>query len=186
MRYIFIIFVLIVGISVSAFATTETDEEKLFHVREAFIYNFLKFVQWPKEHPYSKTSEATICIVGDHPFVENFVQQTRHLPPNLRVNVQEPASDNILPNCTILFIGQDAQARIPSLLSYTPHHPILTVSEADKFVDNGGIIEIVMVGKGVGLFRQDRINLRINLKKAESCGLNIDARLLQIAAEVIQ
>ncbi len=48
------------------------------------------------------------------------------------------------------------------------------------------MIEIVHSANTVGLFSKDKVNLRINLGTANASGLFIDARLLQIAAEVIK
>lgn len=150
-----------------------------YRVRAAFIYNFLKFVKWPDTH--SSTGKTNVCITGDREFAEYF----RHLP-NPAINVISPAPTGDIPSCHILFIGETEEATAASIVAHASHHAVLSISEARNFADNGGIIEIVKVDKTVGLFSQDKVNLRINLKTAESSGLDIDARLLQVAAEVIK
>lgn len=91
-----------------------------------------------------------------------------------------------IPSCHLLFIGKDDDANLNTILSHTRHKAILTISEIKNFADQEGIIEIATASMQVGLFSKDKVNLRINLRAARDDGLNIDARLLQIAAEIIK
>ena len=157
-----------------------------YRIKVAFFYNFLKFVDWPGEDSPRKTSKANVCITGDSKFAEYLrtLQDNKKQP--LTITVNSLATDSNTASCHILLIGKTEEEHIVSILAHTRHHPVLSISEASNFADNGGIIEIVRTDKSIGLFSQDKINLRINLKAAQSSGLNIDARLLQIAAEVIK
>lgn len=186
MRRIFNIFILIISLSISCIATADGDQETVFRVREGFIYNFLKFVKWPDTHSFYKAGKANICIVGDHPFAEHFISRRIGHTQDIAINVREPASYEAIPSCHILFVGKTVDDQIAAILTYAQHHPVLTISEIASFADHGGIIEIATVDKQVGLFSKDKLNLRINLKTATTDGLAIDARLLQIAQEIVK
>lgn len=177
--FIIIALCLLVSSTPAAYADSDRNLSE-YHVRAAFIYNFLKFVTWPDTH--SPKDKANVCIIGDAEFA--------HFLPSLQstvgINVISPIPTEDMARCHVLFIGREEETNAASIVAHVGHHAILSISEAKNFANNGGIIEIVKVDKSVGLFSQDKINLRINLKTAESSGLNIDARLLQIAAEVIK
>lgn len=133
-----------------------------------------------------KSSEMTkVCIAGDKDFAEYFRKLQAAHKQGITIRISELLSYSEIPTCQLLLIGRNEEENAVSLLAYINRHPVLSISEAKNFADNGGIIEIVRVDKNVGLFSQDKINLRINLKAAEIVDLSIDARLLQIAVEVI-
>jgi len=170
-----------------AVADEEADKSIAdYRVKIAFIYNFLKFVDWPGDSSPKKTNTANVCIIGDKGFSEYFKSFQSSHKQNLVLNIDDAAHGNTIASCHILYIGKDEEDNITTILASAKHHPVLSISEASGFADNDGIIEIVKVGKSVGLFSKDKINLRINLKTADADGLVIDARLLQIAAEVIK
>lgn len=165
----------------------EQDEATIqYKIKIAFLYNFLKFVDWPGDNAPKKTNSATICIIGDRQFSNYFRELQSSHKQDLAITINDTVTAKDIPSCNILYIGHDEEDNAATLLSYAKGHPVLSISEARDFADNGGIIEMVRVGKSVGLFSKDKLNLRINLKTAEADNLNIDARLLQIASGVIK
>ena len=54
---------------------------------------------------------------------------------------------------------------------------VLTVGEADDFLDDGGVINFVM--------QDDRIQFHISRKAANDAGLRISSRLLSVARRVV-
>ncbi len=175
------------GAFLPALADDETDKSaNEYRIKIAFIYNFLKFVDWPGDNAPKKSNVATVCITGDKEFSSYFKTFQESHTQSLTININDSASGSVLNSCNILFIGKNQEDNAHSILAYVKHHPVLSISEAKDFADEGGSIEIVRVGKSVGLFYKDKINLRINARTAAEDGLTIDARLLQIAAEVIK
>src|SRR5690606_415551 len=45
-------------------------DNKEYLVKAAFIYNFVKFVEWPGEKNISKQSNINICVMGNSPMIE--------------------------------------------------------------------------------------------------------------------
>ena len=71
-------------------------------------------------------------------------------------------------------IGFDFEAgRIDELLAGLRHKPVLTVSDADDFTKQGGIIQLRLVDR--------KIRFEINVDAAERAGLNISSKLLSLA-----
>lgn len=180
-------------VCLSTFAPATIAEERLeksakeYQVKAAFLYNFVKFVEWPGVQALQQTHAANICIIGDEEFggiAATIFKQASSA--QLALNVKLDVSGVDLRSCHVLFISRLEEGHVPSLLASMRSQPVLTVSDAKGFADKGGIIEMVKTEKTIGLFSKDKINLRINLKAAEAEGLRIDADLLKIAAEVIR
>lgn len=158
-----------------------------YRARIAFLYSFLKFVEWPGDNSPRKTGKAVICIRGDRDFSAYLAALPDRKESALKLEVRELSSgDTGVSTCHILFIGSGAEDNIAGILALVKNYPVLTVSKADDFADNGGIMEIMKAGRKVGLFSQSKVNLRINIKVSEAVNLRVDARLLQIADEVIK
>jgi hypothetical protein len=168
-------------------ADDDTDKSaKEYQVKAAFLYNFIKFAQWPGAQSLTQTHAANICIVGTNTFGNALNLFKQASTTQLALNVIHITSNSQIPSCHVLFISGSEEERVSSLLGIAKSYPILTVSEIKGFVEQGGIIEMVKTEKSIGLFSKDKINLRINVKLAESEGLRLDAQLLEIAAEVIK
>jgi len=78
--------------------------------------------------------------------------------------------------CDILFISRSAGDRPEEILARLKNRPILTVSDAERFVERGGMIRFVT--------DRSRIRLQINPEAAEAAHLTISSKLLRVA-EVI-
>ena len=138
-----------------------------YRVKAAYLYNFLKFVEWP---PEAGSGPLTICIAGRNPFGMVLHEMVRGEVVNgrgvgARV-ILEPE-----PGCHVLFVPEGAALR--AYLRWAIGRPVLTVGESRTFIDQGGIVS----------FYLDRGNVRfeINPGAAERAGLRISARLLQLA-----
>jgi len=78
--------------------------------------------------------------------------------------------------CDILFINRSAGAQTGGDTARLKNRPILTVSDADRFAERGGMIRFVT--------DRSRIRLQINPEAAEAAHLTISSKLLRVA-EVI-
>jgi len=58
----------IVCLTAPVYPKTESAQYKEYEIKAAFIYNFLKFVEWPKEKQTFSHNEITIGILGQDPF----------------------------------------------------------------------------------------------------------------------
>ena len=156
-----------------------------YRVRIAYIFSFMKFVEWPEEVSPIKAGKTEICIYGDNDFRKYLDAISKTTNSKLPIEVRE-VSPSSLAQCHLLFIGNDVDDNANTLTNLAKKYPILTISEINNFADRGGIVEIIKVSKNVGLFSQDKVNLRINMRNSEAVNLVIDARILQVATELIK
>jgi hypothetical protein len=87
--------------------------------------------------------------------------------------IKHISENEVLSGCAILFISSSENSQLNGILSKTGSLPILTVGEADSFLENGGIINFML--------REGKIHLAINLKAAQKANLQISSKLLSVA-----
>ena len=136
-------------------------------VKATYLYNFLKFVEWPMP---VHGGPLTLCVAGRNPFgtvledtIRGEVVNGRSLTTRL---ILEPE-----PGCDVLFIPGGAAAA--TYLRAVRGTPTLTVGETDDFLTLGGMINFVSEGRYV--------RFAINIDAVEQAQLRVSSRLLQLA-----
>lgn len=159
-----------------AFApTTRADEaavDREDQLKAAYVFNFMKFVQWQSAAP---ADVLTVCFVGArgvYAAFANGIEKKRAGSHQLAVRMLQATDE--AGECHALYI--EASALHDVALASDSDLPILTVSDAKSFASNGGIIELFASG--------NRLQFNINVAKAQKSGLRISSSLLQLAAAV--
>ncbi|MDQ2776427.1 MAG: YfiR family protein [Acidobacteriota bacterium] len=146
-------------------------------VKDAFVYNFAKFVDWPPNSFESPGDPFTICTAGKNPLsgtldeivkgkaVDGHPVATKHL-----------AAGDVANGCQILFISPSENGRLSSVFDSIHGTGVLTVGDAAGFSKQGGMIAFVV--------QDNRVRFLINLPAAEKAGLKISSRLLTLAVAV--
>jgi hypothetical protein len=139
-------------------------------VKAAYLFHLAKFVEWPN----LPANEMRICILGSDSVGEMMGQlanrQLRDRP--LKIEVGAP---NDPAQCQVLYIGH-SERRIADMLKRVRGQGVLTVSDADDFARQGGI---------VGFYSDSgKIKLEINPASARGANLKISAKLLELARTV--
>jgi hypothetical protein len=138
-----------------------------YQVKTGFLYNFVKFVDWP---PAAQSGPLTICVAGRNPLgsaLEDTVRdETVGGRPIVTRIILEPEA-----GCHVMFIPEGAAAS--AYLRSTRNEPTLTVGETPSFIAAGGIIRFFI--------DHGKVRFEINARAAERVGLRISSRLLQVA-----
>lgn len=143
---------------------TATEAE----IEAAFLYNFARYVRWPGEDE----KVFPLCVHAADQIVEPLRRavggkQVGAAPIEIR-QVEEPDE---MRECRILFLGDGSD--IDDLVPRLADASVLTVSDQSGFAQRGGII---------GFRREDkRLQLDINLDRAEHARLTISSQLLKLA-----
>jgi hypothetical protein len=135
-------------------------------VKAAFLFNFLKFVEWPGT---STDASWEICVLGREPVGDALDNTIRGKLVNGRpVEVRRYAKPGDLKGCHILFLGHAESERAGA-----PSQPgLLTVGEAPGFLKSGGIINFYL--------EQNRVHFEISASAAHSSGLRVSPQLLRL------
>ena len=149
-----------------------------YQVKAAFLFNFAQFVDWPAEAFPNSDAPLVIGVLGDDPFgsfLDRLVVNERLRGRPFQVRRYESVDE--IKTCHILFINRSAGNRPEVILVGLSQRPILTVSDADGFAGNGGMIRFVT--------DRNRIRLQINLGAVDAAHLTISSKLLRVA-EIIR
>ncbi len=143
-----------------------TKEDK---VKAAIVYKITKFIVWPK-----KKKILTICIIGDGSINSELHKLNHKFSIGRRISITHRAHTAPLDKlCELIYIHNLDNKKIRSTLNKLSDSPVLTISDAEQFAEQGGII---------GLYRSgSRIRFSINRGSAKSAGLSISAQLLNLA-----
>ncbi|WP_394754467.1 YfiR family protein [Crenothrix sp.] len=156
----------------SASANALSSEQTL---TAAFLYNFLKFTEWPQQDKLS--DKLTLCVTESYLFDAD-LEGIAGLPAqNKTVRIKRVELGENASACQLLFLAREEKpVRIREWLKNTKNTPILIVSNLEGFLDMGGMIILIDDG--------DRLQFEVNLEQVKSTGLKLSAQLLSIARDV--
>jgi uncharacterized protein DUF4154 len=145
-----------------------------YRLKAAYLYNFVKFVEWPKQAYAGPTSHTVIGVLGENVFGDD-LEKTVHDKVINHHPLQFKKFDSVseVTNCHVLFISASERRRYPEILGALRGKSILTVSESDRFIPDGGMIDFIIVDR--------KVRFRINNEAARKAGLIISSDLLSLA-----
>jgi uncharacterized protein DUF4154 len=162
--------VLIIGLLFAPPALVASGPENRleYQVKAAFLYNFLKFVDWPEA---AGDTPLVICVLGRDPFgglLEDAVRGKKVNGHDVLVRHAARASD--AQSCQILFVpnGEFRRSGVHT------QQGVLMVGESAGFLDAGGVIDFYI--------DNDRVRFEIRPESARTAGLHISAQLLKLGS----
>ena len=169
-----------IGLAISFAATAAHGVSKGYKVRAAYLYNFLKYIDWPGSSFSGADAPISICVLGEDRFegiletatsgksVKGRAVSIKNFPAGAPA---PPASE-----CQILFISDSEKDRVDELLAAVAGSAIATVSEVGGFGEKGGMLNFSMQGA--------KMKVELNMGAAEKAGLKVSAKLQQVSTPV--
>ena len=148
-----------------------------FQVKAVFLFNFAQFVEWPAKAFATPTAPLVIGVLGEDPFgsyLDEVVQGERVSQRPIVVRRFSAVAD--ISACHILFISESESGRLGEILAALKDRSILTVSDAENFSHEGGIVRFVT--------ESGKTRMRINVEAARACGLTISSKIIRPATIV--
>ncbi len=183
-------------------AEAESTSTREYQVKAAFTYHFITFVSgWDFQRKVEPTSEDTadrnvairVGIIGRDPFKDAFVPLLDRRVRGRRIQIKrfqglselESEDEKVerhpqteaIKKCDLVFISASERKYISRLLKPLRNERILTLADTPGFLERGGIINFVMVGRNV--------KFEINTAGARRAKLTIRSQLLRLATRVI-
>ena len=144
-------------------------------VKAAFLYKFLGYVDWPAQALPPDAPYVIATLGGDDVAGElERIVATRSLNGR-RVTVRRIAEGESVRNVHLLYVGRGV-AGARDVLRALQRQPVLTVTDADRGLELGSILNLVAV--------EDRVGFEVSLDAAERAGLGISSRMLAVARRV--
>lgn len=166
----------LVLLAATAVCHSQADGVTEDEIKAAFLYNFVKFVEWPPEVFPDPSGPVRICVFGNSPLKPDLQQivagkkiETRPLEV-YRVGLFQ------IRTCQVVFVGRAENDRLPQVLEAARGSGTLTVGDIPGFLEQGGMINFV--------FDQSRVRFEVNLKAAREARLKLSSKLLNLAKSV--
>ena len=145
-----------------------------YALKAVFLYNFVRFIEWPEWAFNSRSDPLVIGIVGPDPFgpllYEAIAGENYHRRP---IQVQHFSGPQDIRHCHLLFSSRANAGQVDQILAMAAGGTVLTVGESENFLDHGGMIALVT--------EQNRVRLRINTAALRGTQLSVSSKLLQVA-----
>ena len=194
--YIFVVLALaliLAPLAVEGRANSAQNRE--YQIKAAFLYNFIKFVDWPKDKVADGNEPITIGIIGKSPFGNAFeplkskkvkgrnvaVKQFKSFE-ELKKSGEKDKSEfdreiEDLRKCYLLFICPSEKNNLTEIIDSVEDNSILTVGDTKGFLEAGGIINFLM--------EEEKLRFEINVTAAENAKLEFRSKLLRLAKRVV-
>ncbi len=167
-------FVVALGIALGCVAAVGAATTE-YAIKAAYVYNFAKFVEWPREDPQTA---LTMCVYGKSP-LEGFLRETVRgkLVHGLPLEVKRMSGeDEDWSPCGVVFFAPASREKLQTALNRLRGRDVLTIGESDAFAECGGMIMLAVEG--------ERVRFDINLEAAENTRLKISSKLVQLGRKV--
>lgn len=196
--YIVIVIMILTAIAPpQAWSAHGPEHDREYKIKSGFIYNFIKYIDWPKKKFSDGKDDEPIVIgvIGDNPFgkalkpitkkkIKNKKLVIRYFPGFKQAGGKYSDKDTEgLRNCCVLFVSASEKKyfrKITELLNGSnvlTVSNVLTIGDSDGFLEKGGIINFVTEKK--------KVRFSINLDAAKRSELVIPTTVLKIAKRVI-
>jgi len=160
-----------------SFAADESPQDIEQRVKAAFLFKFGGYVEWPERLFPRSDSPLVIGVAGADVLVAELSRITSGRTMNGRpVTVRRVRSGEQVAGVHVLFISRSEAGRLGELLSTTQGQPVLTVTETEKGLAQGSVINFVVA--------DNRVRFEVSLEAANRNGLRIGAPLLAVAQRV--
>jgi len=149
-------------------ASAEVLSSREYEIKAAYLYNFVKYVDWP-----SSGDTITIGVLGGNPFGSALASLNGKVVKGRRLVIKELESVRDAQKCQILFVSSSEKSRLQEIFENLKSARVLTVGETEGFASDGGIINFVQ--------EHNKVRFEINPDAAHRTGLNISSELLKLA-----
>jgi len=144
-----------------------------YSLKAAYLFNFTQFTEWPGHSFASANSPIVIGLLGEDPFgavLDRAIKDKTIRGRSLEIRRLNQISD--LRVCHVLFVCASETKRLPEILAAARKTSVLTVSDIDRFAEQGGITNFYT--------ENNKVRFKINLSAAERAGTKISSQLLRL------
>jgi hypothetical protein len=148
------------------------------NVEAAFLLNFTRYVNWPSTVFANDRSPWRVCVVGRDPFGsildKTFSGRNEKGRPFVVIRTDKMSE---LKKCHIVYVAYKVSTNRRAALAELDDLPVLTVSNAPEFLQEGGIIRFDV---------KDYVTMSVNLDQARSASLSIQTKMLEVSNDIIE
>ena len=149
-----------------------------YRTKGEFLYDFAKFVEWPRDSNVGSKGELRVCVLGSGEVTSVLSKVMRGKSAGRRDVTVRPVNDLTGASwCSIFFLTKSADMEPEVIANSLGLASILTVGEVSGFASRGLMVNFITQESGV--------RFEINERVAQRAGLKISSKLLRLAAAVV-
>ena len=166
---------------------SESARDKEYKVKAAFVYNFMKFVEWEGlkgDKSFEDSKKIILAVIGTNPFEKKLDSLSSKKIKDKTIEVKyydySDLSDNAkqseIKQSHTVFACASENSDYERLLALLKDKCTLTIGDESNFIAKGGIIGFD-IEKG-------KVCFDVNYDSAKESGIKINAKILKLARKV--
>ncbi len=151
-------------------AAAESEDQ----VKAAFLFNFVRYVEWPAQAFASEAAPIRLCLIAERAFeqIVTVIVSGRSVGER-PVAVEGIEGLGAAKGCHLLFLDEASGLPASVVAERLGSLAIFTISDGSQFAAEGGIANFILV--------DSKIRFEINPSAARRAGLKISSSLLRLA-----
>lgn len=141
-------------------------------LKTAYIFNFMKFVEWPQEKS-QRLSQINICAYSGDPMLPFLKKLEFEQVRNLKIVTQVYDSVADINRCQLIYLDVISADKRAEILEAIRDKPILSIGNEGRYRDDGEMITFFS--------DKNRLRFAINYHQTQQSGLQVSSRLLRLA-----
>jgi hypothetical protein len=161
------------------FATRGDAQEPLVEaeVKAAFVYNFLKFVEWPVDSGRGPQDAFVVAIIGGGATAEATERYLATKQVGERpLLVRRVKWDHSLAGLDAVFVAERDAKKRQRVFDSAAAATVLTIGEGEEFASTGGVIALLVENR--------KVRFDIDTGAAQSANLRVSSKLLALTRVV--
>jgi hypothetical protein len=148
-----------------------------YTIKAAYIYNFLRYIEWPRNAFENANSPYVVGVLGEMPAdlqrSLNFYAESKTIGGRA-IRFQHFRTVEEMTACHIVYMTDVSDTKVvQEAASRLSQGSTLLVGETNGFLQHGGEISFFQAS--------NKVRIRLDLKEAKRKGLRPSAKLLQVA-----
>ena len=176
--WFFIAACVLIALSIPSPLQAQTSPYTPYQHKALYLFNFAKYTEWPPEAFADDNAPFVLGILGNDPFKSDIDIIRGKTIKGRKLEIRYYHSVQEVTGCHLLFICSSETNNLPQILKALEHSRILTIAEAEGFIEQKGMINLVTEQKGTGA---QVVNFEINQTAAREANLKLDTQLLKLA-----
>lgn len=160
---------------VSADAQTAMDESQ---VKARFVYNFLKFVEWPADTIVNARDPFVVLVIGEGATADATASflEARSIGDR-PVVVRRIRWDQSLVGVQAAFVVERDAKKLHRVLDAASVAGVLTIGEGEEFTSRGGVISLLVEDR--------KVRFDVDTTAAKIARLRVSSKLLALTRNVL-
>ncbi|NUM50228.1 MAG: YfiR family protein [Flavobacteriales bacterium] len=168
-------YLLVFFILLFSFSKETNAQEVNYKSYSLFVYNFIKYIDWPDLNP---EEDFKIAVIGDSPVLK----ELQYLSQNKRIRgkrmvVKQYADAESISDCNLIYICSHKSSSIKILKEKYKNKPVLLIGEREGLAKKGAALSFVTL-------ENDALHFDVNKKVLENHNLKIANSLLALGSVV--